>query len=152
MNRASIGFVEQDHQTDGMEAIKKTFTPEFRNRLDSVIQFNPLSEEVIASVVDKQLTELQAQLDERKVQIEVNKAAREWLAEKGYDKLMGARPMARLVQDKIKKSLAEDILFGKLISGGLVKIGVKAGDLSFKIEPAKEPASDQKPNSFFEVA
>ena len=142
MNRASIGFVEQDHQTDGTEAIKKTFTPEFRNRLDSVIQFNPLSEEVIASVVDKQLTELQAQLDERKVQIEVNKAAREWLAEKGYDKLMGARPMARLVQDKIKKSLAEDILFGKLISGGLVKIGVKAGDLSFKIEPAKEPASE----------
>ena len=142
MNRSSIGFVEQDHQTDGTEAIKKTFTPEFRNRLDSVIQFNPLSEEVIASVVDKQLTELQAQLDERKVQIEVNKAAREWLATNGYDKLMGARPMARLVQDKIKKSLAEDILFGKLISGGLVKIGVKAGDLSFKIEPAKEPASE----------
>ncbi len=142
MNRSSIGFVEQNHTTDGMEAIKKTFTPEFRNRLDSVIQFNPLSEEVIASVVDKQLTELQAQLDERKVQIEVNKAAREWLAEKGYDKFMGARPMARLVQDKIKKSLAEDILFGKLVSGGLVKIGVKAGELSFKIEPAKEPASE----------
>ncbi|WP_281646319.1 ATP-dependent Clp protease ATP-binding subunit ClpA [Parendozoicomonas sp. Alg238-R29] len=144
MNRASIGFVEQDHQTDGTEAIKKTFTPEFRNRLDSVIQFNPLSEEVIASVVDKQLTELQAQLDERKVQIEVNKPAREWLAEKGYDKLMGARPMARLVQDRIKKSLAEDILFGKLIAGGLVKIGVKGGDLSFKIEPAKEPASESE--------
>ncbi|MCL6269891.1 ATP-dependent Clp protease ATP-binding subunit ClpA [Sansalvadorimonas sp. 2012CJ34-2] len=144
INRASIGFTEQDHTTDGMEAIKKTFTPEFRNRLDSVIQFNALSPQVIASVVDKQLTELQAQLDERKVQIEVNKAAREWLADKGYDKLMGARPMARLVQEKIKKSLAEDILFGKLINGGLVKIGVKAGELSFKIEPAKDkaPASD----------
>ncbi|MCG8475029.1 MAG: hypothetical protein MI784_06100, partial [Cytophagales bacterium] len=120
------------------------FTPEFRNRLDAVIQFNALSPQVIASVVDKQLTELQAQLDERKVQIEVNKSAREWLADKGYDKLMGARPMARLVQEKIKKSLAEDILFGKLINGGLVKIGVKGGELSFKIEPAKDkaPASD----------
>ncbi|CAM3528794.1 ATP-dependent Clp protease ATP-binding subunit ClpA [Parendozoicomonas haliclonae] len=144
MNRASIGFIEQNHQTDGMEAIKKTFTPEFRNRLDSVIQFNPLSEEVIASVVDKQLTELQAQLDERKVQIEVNKAARAWLAEKGYDKLMGARPMARLVQDQVKKPLAEDILFGKLICGGLVKIGVKGGELTFKIEPAKEPAQESE--------
>ncbi len=144
INRASIGFTEQDHSTDGLEAIKKTFTPEFRNRLDAVIQFNALTPQVITSVVDKQLTELQAQLDERKVQIEVNKSAREWLAEKGYDKLMGARPMARLVQEKIKKSLAEDILFGKLINGGLVKIGVKGGELSFKIEPAKDkaPASD----------
>ncbi len=144
MNRASIGFVEQNHQTDGMEAIKKTFTPEFRNRLDSVIQFNPLSEEVIASVVDKNLTELQAQLDERKVQIEVNKAARTWLAEKGYDRLMGARPMARLIQDQVKKPLAEDILFGKLVDGGLVKIGVKGGELTFKIEPAKEPAPESE--------
>ncbi len=144
MNRASIGFVEQNHQTDGMEAIKKTFTPEFRNRLDSVIQFNPLSEEVIASVVDKNLTELQAQLDERKVQIEVNKAARVWLAEKGYDRLMGARPMARLIQDQVKKPLAEDILFGKLVGGGLVKIGVKGGELTFKIEPAKEPAPESE--------
>ena len=147
MNRASIGFVEQNHQTDGMEAIKKTFTPEFRNRLDAVIQFNPLSEEVIASVVDKQLTELQAQLDERKVQIEVNKAARVWLAEKGYDRLMGARPMARLVQDKIKKPLAEDILFGKLMQGGLIKIGLKAGELTFKIEPTKEAEPESESES-----
>ncbi len=144
MNRASIGFIEQNHQTDGMEAIKKTFTPEFRNRLDSVIQFNPLSEEVIASVVDKQLTELQAQLDERKVQIEANKAARAWLSEKGYDRLMGARPMTRLIQDKVKKPLAEDILFGKLMNGGLVKIGVKAGELTFKIESAKEPKPESE--------
>ena len=142
MNRGSIGFVEQDHTTDGAEAIKKAFTPEFRNRLDAVIQFNPLSQEVIASVVDKQLTELQAQLDERKVQIEANRSAREWLAEKGYDRLMGARPMQRLIQDRIKKLLAEDILFGRLVNGGLVRIGVKGGELSFRIEPTKEPAQE----------
>ena len=142
ISRSSIGFLEQDHSTDGMETLNKTFTPEFRNRLDAIVQFNALSPEVIASVVDKQLTELQAQLDENKVQIEVSKAAREWLAQKGYDSIMGARPMSRLIQTKIKKPLAEDILFGKLASGGVIKVGVKSGELSFRIEPAKEPTSD----------
>lgn len=110
MTRTSIGFTEQDHTTDGMEAIKKTFTPEFRNRLDSIIPFDSLTEDTIKHVVDKFLTELQAQLDERMVQIDVDDKAREWLAEKGYDRMMGARPMGRIIQEHLKKPLAEQIL------------------------------------------
>lgn len=98
--RASIGFNQQDHTTDAMEVIKKSFTPEFRNRLDTIIQFGRLSTETIKSVVDKFLTELQAQLEDKRVQLEVSDAARGWLAEKGYDVQMGARPMARLIQDR----------------------------------------------------
>lgn len=143
-SRASIGFVTQDHTKDGMEAIKRTFTPEFRNRLDSVIQFNGLSPEVIERVVDKQLTELQAQLDEQQVTLDVDVKARTWLAEKGYDRDMGARPMARLIQDEIKKPLAEAILFGKLISGGNVKVSLKKGQLSFKVEPSKAKETAQE--------
>ncbi len=137
LSRSSIGFIEQDHTTDGMEAIKRNFTPEFRNRLDAVIQFNALSREVIECVVDKQLIELQAQLDEQQVTIEVGAKARAWLAEKGYDRDMGARPMARLIQETIKKPLAEAILFGNLVSGGMAKIGLKKGSLTFKMETLK---------------
>ena len=134
MSRASIGFTEQDHKSDGMEAIKKLFTPEFRNRLDSVVQFNPLPMEVIAIVVDKFLTELQAQLDEKKVLLEVDAEARLWLAEEGYDEKMGARPMQRLIQEKIKRSIAEDLLFGELSEqGGTVKVSVRNGELSIDV-------------------
>lgn len=118
MSRASIGFAEQDHSTDAMEAIKKKFTPEFRNRLDSIVQFHSLGVDVIKTVVDKFLTELQAQLDDKKVTLDVDGEAREWLAREGYDEKMGARPMQRLIQEKIKRQLAEDVLFGPLAKGG----------------------------------
>ncbi len=115
--------------------IKKTFSPEFRNRLDGIIQFNPLPIEVIKTVVDKFLVELQVQLDEQKVQIEVSDEAREWLVENGYDKNMGARPMQRLIQDTIKKELAEQILFGSLSkNGGFALIDLKHGKIDIKYQ------------------
>jgi len=127
MTRASIGFSQQDHTTDGMEAIKKLFTPEFRNRLDGIIQFKALSPQVIVGVVDKFLTELQAQLDDKNVVLHIDDEARQWFAEKGYDATMGARPMKRLIQEKLKKPLAEMILFGELAEdGGDVDITVNA--------------------------
>lgn len=134
MDRTSIGFTEQDNKSDGMEAIKRLFTPEFRNRLDGIVQFGTLPVEVVKTVVDKFLTELQAQLDDKRVTLEVDDAAREWLAREGYDEKMGARPMQRLIQDKIKKQLAEDLLFGDLSkSGGVVRISVVDGDLSVEV-------------------
>ena len=129
MNRSSIGFQQQDHSSDGMGVIKKTFSPEFRNRLDAIVQFGALPKEVIKTVVDKFLVEIQVQLDEKNVQLDVTEEAREWLAENGYDEKMGARPMQRLIQDRIKKELAEDILFGKLRNGGPVLVDVEDEDL-----------------------
>lgn len=140
-SRASIGFTHQDHSTDAMEVIKKSFTPEFRNRLDTIIQFGRLSHEVIKSIVDKFLTELQAQLEDKHVTLEVSDAARGYLAERGYDVQMGARPMARLIQDKIKRPLAEEILFGELAEqGGIVRIDLVEGELAFVYENLAEPA------------
>ena len=118
ISRRSMGFTHQDHSSDGLEAIKKLFTPEFRNRLDATIQFKTLSPKVIAGVVDKFLTELQAQLDDKNVILNVDDSARAWFAEKGYDEHMGARPMKRLIQDALKKPLAEMILFGELAEKG----------------------------------
>ena len=139
MNRASIGFAEQDNSTDGMEVIKRMFTPEFRNRLDAIVQFSALSIEVVKTVVDKFLTELQAQLDEKRVTLEVDEAAREWLAREGYDEKMGARPMQRLIQEKIKRQLAEDLLFGDLSSGGgIVRVSVADGELSVEVDSPVE--------------
>src|SRR3989338_7661968 len=139
--RASIGFTHQDHSSDAMEVIKKSFTPEFRNRLDTIIQFGRLSHEVIKSIVDKFLTELQAQLEDKRVTLEVSDAARSWLAESGYDVQMGARPMARLIQDKIKRPLAEEILFGELAEhGGVVHIDIESGELTFDFETTAEMA------------
>jgi len=136
MARASMGFTHQDHSGDDMEAIQKTFTPEFRNRLDAIIQFAPLDERTIESVVDKFLLEVERQLEERKVTLEADPAARKWLAERGYDRAMGARPMQRLIQDSIKKALAEELLFGRLEGGGHVRIGVRDGELDFEIQAA----------------
>ncbi|MGB2313932.1 MAG: ATP-dependent Clp protease ATP-binding subunit ClpA [Porticoccaceae bacterium] len=131
MSRASIGFSQQDHATDGMEAIKKMFTPEFRNRLDSIVQFGELSLDVIKTVVDKFLVQLQSQLDDKKVFLQVDDDARLWLAENGYDAKMGARPMDRLIQEKIKKPLAEEVLFGSLSEkGGTVVVSVEDNDLT----------------------
>ena len=136
MSRASIGFTQQDHTTDGAEELKKLFTPEFRNRLDSVIQFAPLTPDTTLHVVDKFLAELQGQLDDKGVLLNVDDEARSWLAEHGYDEKMGARPMARLVQDKIKKPLAEKILFGDLSKGGEIEITVVDGELSLELPEA----------------
>ena len=135
MSRASMGFNTQDHTSDGTEIIKKTFSPEFRNRLDAIIPFNPLEIDIIKTVVDKFLVELQAQLDEKKVQLEVSEQARDWIADKGYDKTMGARPMQRLIQEKIKKPLAEEILFGQFSSrGGVVYVDQEEDGLSLKFK------------------
>ena len=141
MSRASIGFSMQDHQSDGIEAIKKMFTPEFRNRLDDIVQFGELSLDVIKTVVDKFLVQLQSQLDEKKVFLDVDESARLWLAQNGYDPKMGARPMERVIQDKVKKPLAEAVLFGELAkSGGTVKITVDEND-KLVIETSAEAQS-----------
>ncbi|MFP8965104.1 ATP-dependent Clp protease ATP-binding subunit ClpA [Pokkaliibacter sp. CJK22405] len=137
LSKRSIGFSTQDNSTDGMEVIRRTFTPEFRNRLDSIVQFQPLDTEVIKHVVDKFLVDLQTQLDEKQVTIEVDDDARAWLAKHGYDDKMGARPMARLIQDKMKRPLAEDILFGKLSEkGGKVEVSVENDELKLEVEAA----------------
>ena len=138
MSRASVGFTRQDHSADAMGEIKRMFSPEFRNRLDAIIEFSALAPDTISHVVDKFLVELETQLDAKKVTMEVDGAARLWLAEHGYDPIMGARPMARLIQDKIKKSLAEDILFGRLANGGHVVITTRNDDIAVEFEQETE--------------
>ena len=140
LNRPSIGFSQQDHSTDGMETIKKFFTPEFRNRLDAIIQFKQLSTEIITQVVDKFLFEFEAQLEEKGVSLLVDDEARTWLAMHGYDPYMGARPMARVIQENIKKPLAEELLFGKLANGGSVHITVEDDKLHMDMESKEELA------------
>jgi len=137
--RRTIGFTKQDHSTDAMEILRKSFSPEFRNRLDAVVQFQPLALEHILRVVDKFLIELEAQLHEKNVSLSATPAAREWLAQHGFDPLMGARPMARVIQEKIKRPLADELLFGKLVQGGRVGIDVKDGELMVdaQAEPEK---------------
>ncbi|HEY7378550.1 MAG TPA: ATP-dependent Clp protease ATP-binding subunit ClpA [Steroidobacteraceae bacterium] len=141
MNRPSIGFTQADNASDGMEAIRRIFSPEFRNRLDAVIQFSSLDHATIERVVDKLLVEVETQLEEKGVQLTVDDTARTWIANKGYDPKMGARPMARLIQDNIKRPLAEDLLFGKLVGGGHVRVTVnEAGtELVLITRAAHEP-------------
>ncbi|TDJ39440.1 MAG: ATP-dependent Clp protease ATP-binding subunit ClpA [Gammaproteobacteria bacterium] len=137
MSRASIGFTQQDHSSDGTEIIKKAFTPEFRNRLDAIIQFAALDALSISRVVDKLIVELEVKLENNNVTLELDDAARAWIAEHGYDPKMGARPMARVIQDYIKRPLAEELLFGKLEDGGHVRVTVGEDDsLILKSEPA----------------
>ncbi len=133
MDRTSIGFTTPDHVSDGMDAIKRMFAPEFRNRLDAIVQFKALDPVTITHVVDKFLIELEAQLEPKGVTLEVSPAAKQWLAERGYDRKMGARPMARIIQEHIKKPLAEDLLFGRLVSGGHVRIDLQGDGLGFEI-------------------
>jgi len=136
MSRASIGFTQQDHSSDGMSIIKKKFSPEFRNRLDSIIQFESLEIDSIKRVVDKLVVELEAKLDNNNVTLELDDDARDWIAERGYDPQMGARPMARIIQEQIKRPLAEELLFGSLSNGGHVKIVVGKDDsLELNAEP-----------------
>ena len=143
MARAAIGFGREAREGEDEDAIKRMFTPEFRNRLDAVIAFAALSPEVVARVVEKFVMQLEAQLADRNVTIELSSAAKEWLAERGYDKLYGARPLARVIQEHIKKSLAEELLFGKLAKGGAVKVGLKDGKLDFEITEAAAPAASR---------
>ena len=133
--KAAIGFGRDRREGEDTAAIERTFTPEFRNRLDAVISFQPLPKEVILQVVEKFVLQLEAQLLDRGVSIELSKPAAEWLAEKGYDDKMGARPLARVIQEHIKKPLAEELLFGKLTKGGVVKVGIKDDKIDLKIEP-----------------
>ncbi|WP_295364236.1 ATP-dependent Clp protease ATP-binding subunit ClpA [Arenimonas sp.] len=136
-SRRTMGFVEQNHTTDAMEVIRKAFTPEFRNRLDGIIQFGSLGLDHILRVVDKFLIELEAQLHEKHVSLSATPEARQWLAQHGFDPQMGARPMARLLQDKIKRPLADELLFGKLVGGGRVSVEVRDGELV--VEAQAEP-------------
>ncbi|KPK49558.1 MAG: ATP-dependent Clp protease ATP-binding subunit ClpA [Thiotrichales bacterium SG8_50] len=133
IGRASMGFTHQDHTGDEMQEINRIFSPEFRNRLDSIINFKSLDEKTIGHVVDKFIMELESQLADKHVTIELNEAARAWLAKRGYDPAMGARPMARLIQEKIKRPLADELLFGKLADGGNVKFAVEDDELVFQI-------------------
>ncbi|WP_370302675.1 ATP-dependent Clp protease ATP-binding subunit ClpA [Pseudooceanicola sp.] len=144
--KAAIGFGRDRREGEDTAAIERTFTPEFRNRLDAVISFAPLPKEVILQVVEKFVLQLEAQLMDRSVTIELTKPAAEWLADKGYDDRMGARPLGRVIQENLKKPLAEELLFGKLTKGGVVKVGVKDDKLSLSIEgPDKLRLSSKKP-------
>lgn len=136
-SRRTIGFTQQDHSTDAMEVIRRSFSPEFRNRLDAVVQFQPLGFDHILRVVDKFLIELETQLHEKDVALSATPTARDWLAQHGFDPLMGARPMSRVIQDKIKRPLADELLFGKLVNGGKVSIDVKGDGLV--VEAQAEP-------------
>ena len=140
MNRPSIGFTHQDNASDGMEAVRRLFSPEFRNRLDAIIQFAPLAAPTIERVVEKLLVEAEAQLEQKGVMLTIDDAARRWIAQKGYDPKMGARPMARVIQEHIKRPLAEELLFGKLVNGGQVRVTLAAGGdgLALECTPGEE--------------
>ncbi|MCF5930019.1 AAA family ATPase, partial [Xanthomonas perforans] len=137
-SRRSIGFTKQDHSTDAMESIRRGFTPEFRNRLDAIVQFQPLAFDHILRVVDKFIIELEMLLQEKHVSLSATPTARDWLAQHGFDPLMGARPMSRVIQEKIKRPLADELLFGKLVDGGRVSIDVKDGELVVEAHPEPE--------------
>ena len=144
-SRRSMGFVEQKHESDAMEVIRRLFTPEFRNRLDAVIQFGALDFEHILRVVDKFLIELESQLTEKHVSLDVDADARRWLAEHGFDPQMGARPMARVIQEKVKRALADELLFGKLADGGQVHLSVLDGELHVECKAAEQQPEAVEP-------
>jgi ATP-dependent Clp protease ATP-binding subunit ClpA len=146
MQKAAIGFGRDRREGEDTAAIERTFTPEFRNRLDATISFQPLPKEVILQVVEKFVLQLEAQLMDRNVQIELTRPAAEWLGEKGYDDKMGARPLGRVIQEHIKKPLAEELLFGKLAKGGVVRVAVKNGQIDLQISgPDRPQLSGSKP-------
>ncbi|HKL77469.1 MAG TPA: ATP-dependent Clp protease ATP-binding subunit ClpA [Gammaproteobacteria bacterium] len=139
MSKKSVGFIESTTESAGQDAIQRTFSPEFRNRLDASVFFQPLPREVVAQVVDKFISQLEQQLSEQGVEIEVDEAARNWLAERGYDPAMGARPMGRVIQERIKKPLADELLFGRLSEGGRVQVSLEGDELTFAFPEAEEP-------------
>jgi ATP-dependent Clp protease ATP-binding subunit ClpA len=145
MAKAPMGFERDVRVDEDQEAIRKMFTPEFRNRLDAIVPFQPLKPETVTQVVDKFIAQLEAQLTEKNVTIQLTDGARQLLAKWGYDPAMGARPLARVIQEKVKKPLAEEVLFGKLTKGGIVKIGVKKDELSFEFKDDKPAKKKSKP-------
>jgi ATP-dependent Clp protease ATP-binding subunit ClpA len=145
MNKSTIGFTNSRQQGDEMADIKRLFTPEFRNRLDAMVSFKPINEDVILRVVDKFLLQLETQLDQKKVDVTFTDALRKHLGKKGFDPLMGARPMQRLIQDTIRKALADELLFGKLVDGGIVTVDVSAEDkITLDIQPLPKKEGKQK--------
>src|SRR3954471_17333714 len=142
MAKEAIGFGREARVGEDEEAIKRLFTPEFRNRLDAIIAFDGLTQEIVGRVVEKFVMQLEAQLADRNVTIELSSSAKEWLSKKGYDPLFGARPLSRIIQEYVKKPLAEELLFGKLARGGLVQVSLKDNALAFSIT---EPPADQEP-------
>ena len=142
MAKEAIGFGRMSREGEDEDAINKMFTPEFRNRLDAIIGFSALSTDVIQRVVDKFVIELEGQLADRGVMIELTDAARSWLGRKGYDPKMGARPLARTIQENVKKPLAEELLFGRLAKGGLVRLDVKDDKIVFEYPDVKPPVVD----------
>ena len=134
--RTSVGFMEQDHSADDTEVIKRMFTPEFRNRLDSIIRFSALDADTILHVVDKFILQLEEQLADKRVTLELDSSARQWLAVHGHDPAMGARPMNRLIRERINQALAEELLFGKLSDGGHVRVYSEDDELKFDLEPS----------------
>jgi ATP-dependent Clp protease ATP-binding subunit ClpA len=147
--KSEIGFGRGMKDDEQEAAIKRRFTPEFRNRLDATVMFAPLSKEHIGRVVDKFIIQLEAQLADRKIEFEVTKGANQWIADKGYDKRYGARPLGRTIQEYVKKPLADEILFGKLKYGGLVKVGIdrKKENLTFKFIPTPKPKAPEDDTS-----
>jgi ATP-dependent Clp protease ATP-binding subunit ClpA len=144
MARQGIGFGDVSKEDAGDEAVKKMFTPEFRNRLDAIVPFAYLGKETVSRVVDKFILQLELQLAEQNVHIQFDGDARAWLGDRGYDKLYGARPMARLIQERVKQPLAEELLFGKLAHGGEVHVSVKEDKLTFELTPAPPKATRKK--------
>ena len=140
LSKSSMGFTEQDRSHDNMDALKRTFTPEFRNRLDAIIQFSPLEHQSVTRVVDKFIMELEAQLEERNVTVEIDDPARGWLAERGYEPEMGARPMTRIIQEYVKKPLADQLLFGELVNGGhiIIRLDELNDQLTFEVKGREE--------------
>jgi ATP-dependent Clp protease ATP-binding subunit ClpA len=154
MNKAVIGFTTERSPGDEMADIKRLFTPEFRNRLDATVSFKPLDEQIILRVVDKFLLQLEQQLAEKKVEVTFTDNLRKFLAKKGFDPLMGARPMQRLIQDTIRRALADELLFGKLTEGGRLTVdmevktddkGVETGDVQLDIQPLPKKEGRAKP-------
>ena len=147
LEKTAIGFGRDSREGEDTAAVERIFSPEFRNRLDAIISFNSLSRPVILKVVEKFIHQLEAQLMDRNVEVVLSAQAADWLAEHGYDTKMGARPLARLIQDRIKKPLADELLFGKLVKGGTVKVGVKDGELVFTCEPPRnrQLSKDESP-------
>jgi ATP-dependent Clp protease ATP-binding subunit ClpA len=139
MQKAAIGFGRDKREGEDTAAVERTFTPEFRNRLDAVISFAALGKAIILQVVEKFVLQLEAQLMDRNVHIELTPEAAQWLGDKGYDDKMGARPLARVIQEHIKKPLAEELLFGKLTKGGVVRVAVKDDAIVLQIEEPKKP-------------
>ncbi len=141
--RQSIGFGRDKVVGEEEAALKRLFTPEFRNRLDAVVQFKPLTPEIIRQVVQKFVMQMEAQLADRNVTISLSDDAADWLAKNGFDELYGARPLGRVIQEHIKKPLADDILFGRLVRGGHVKVVLENGKIAFEIEGTPDPKASK---------